>query len=513
MRAERRPLDVKHIAIYTTTSYDHSIPLLVIEVCVRIPSRALLSAMAAVLTGSGVVAVGGVAAYAAVIARPGSDFNGDGYQDLAIAVPNGTVHGKKQAGYVTVVYGSSTGLKPAKGHNISQDWAIVPGSPETGDHFGQSIASGDFNGDGIGDLAVGVPDEDLGSGTDAGWVTVLFGSKKGFTSVVSFGEPSIPNPQYGASGFGRRVIAGNVDGGKNNELVVAWNGWPTGWLFCWPSTAKTTPKGVLTEETNTADSTTLGDVTGDGYADLITVDMPGGQPTVLRVRPGGPGGFGPPKELGLGKDDVISLAVGDLNRDGRSDIVLGEPLAAKGGAVRVIYGDSGTTFGRSQLLYQQDPNMPGPNRADGSFADNLAVGDVNGDGYPDVAVGMAAAGWVPKGRSYQGGLGAVIVLRGSASGLTTKGGQAFTENSTGIPGTPVSGHYFGRNVTLIDHNRDGRAELTVSIIGGGGYAWDNVVVLRGGTAGLTGSGVKRMDAYTFGIPRKDGAGFGDILLR
>lgn len=478
----------------------------------RRTSRALLTAMAAVVTGSGLVAVGAGPASAAKVGRLSSDFNGDGYQDLAIAVPEGTVHGKKQAGYVTVAYGSRTGLKPAKNNNISQNWAIVPGTAETGDHFGQSIASGDFNGDGFADLAIGAPDEDLGSGTDAGLVTVLFGSRKGLTSAVSFTAPSNPNPEYGYSGFGRRVLAGNVDGGKSAELVIAWNGWPSAWLFHWPSTAKTVPLGTLTDETNAADSTILGDVNGDGYADLVTVEMTGGLPTVLRVRPGAPGGFGPPAELNLGKDDPIGLAIGDLNRDGKSDIVLGEPLAAKGGAVRVIYGSGATTFGRSQMLYQLDPKMPGPDRADGSFGDDLAIGDVNGDGYADVAVSMSSAGWSPKGRSYQGGLGAVVVLRGSAGGLTTKGAQAFTENTAGVPGTPVSGDYFGRRVTLIDHNGDGRAELTVGVLGNGDDPWDHLVVLRGATGGLTANGAKRVDALTFGVPHKDAIWFGEVLL-
>jgi len=55
----------------------------------------------------------------------------------------------------------------------------VPDTYEQGDLFGAALASGDFNGNGYDDLAIGVPYEDVDSATDAGTVTVLYGSSSG----------------------------------------------------------------------------------------------------------------------------------------------------------------------------------------------------------------------------------------------------------------------------------------------------------------------------------------------
>ena len=54
---------------------------------------------------------------------------------------------------------------------------------EAGDQFGAVLTTGDFNGDGYADLAVGVPGEDVGSISDAGAVHVLYGSVSGLTST------------------------------------------------------------------------------------------------------------------------------------------------------------------------------------------------------------------------------------------------------------------------------------------------------------------------------------------
>ncbi|MEV6664174.1 integrin alpha [Streptomyces nigra] len=59
-----------------------------------------------------------------------ADFNGDGYADLAVAAPDATVDGKTGAGYVAVVYGSATGLKPASKQVISQNTPGVTDSAE-----------------------------------------------------------------------------------------------------------------------------------------------------------------------------------------------------------------------------------------------------------------------------------------------------------------------------------------------------------------------------------------------
>ena len=104
------------------------------------------------------------------------DFNGDGYDDLAIGSPSEDIgNWKTQAGAVNIIYGSSDGLT-SKGNQIwHQDSVGIAGSSEAGDLFGNSLVAGDFNGDGCDDLAIGVPHEKLGNEgakTTMAWLTL-----------------------------------------------------------------------------------------------------------------------------------------------------------------------------------------------------------------------------------------------------------------------------------------------------------------------------------------------------
>src|SRR4051794_12177712 len=120
------------------------------------------------------VAIGGIVALAVAGTAIGSpairaigpaqayDFDGDGFADLAVGVPGEDIGFRSGAGAVNVIYGSATGLTEVGDQFWAQESVGVPGASEPGDHFG-SPASGDFDGDGYADLAVGVPGEAIGS--------------------------------------------------------------------------------------------------------------------------------------------------------------------------------------------------------------------------------------------------------------------------------------------------------------------------------------------------------------
>ncbi|WP_406176670.1 trypsin-like serine protease [Streptomyces canus] len=118
-----------------------------------------------------------------------TDFNCDGNQDIAISDPRATVGGDAGAGLVRIVYGGGKGTA-----EINQDLDWVNGSSEAGDHFGESLATVDYDEDGCTDLVVGAPGEGLGTATDAGMVDVLHGA----TGGLGTGTVKDTNYQQGA---------------------------------------------------------------------------------------------------------------------------------------------------------------------------------------------------------------------------------------------------------------------------------------------------------------------------
>ncbi|WP_181234340.1 FG-GAP repeat protein [Enhygromyxa salina] len=114
------------------------------------------------------------------------DFDNDGYADLAVGVPNEGVGLTSQAGAVNTIYGSTAGLNEADDQIWHQNSGGILGVAEGIDHFGRSLAAGDFDDDGRDDLAIGVPGEDLEGATteaDAGAVNLLYGSDIGLAAV------------------------------------------------------------------------------------------------------------------------------------------------------------------------------------------------------------------------------------------------------------------------------------------------------------------------------------------
>src|SRR5690606_24813389 len=85
------------------------------------------------------------------------DFNADGYSDLAIGIPGRKVAGKAGAGAVTVLYGSVNGLTSGNNQLWTQTNIGFNISIQKDTEFGSAVTSGDFNGDGYSDLAIGSP--------------------------------------------------------------------------------------------------------------------------------------------------------------------------------------------------------------------------------------------------------------------------------------------------------------------------------------------------------------------
>ncbi|MCW2901616.1 MAG: repeat protein, partial [Streptosporangiaceae bacterium] len=174
------------------------------------------------------------------------DFNGDGYRDVAVGSPYGKVGTKTSAGFVSVMYGSSKGLDTGKKKVFSQDSTGVPGAAEAYDHFGYSLTSADFDRDGYADLAIGVPDEDTGKGTNAGMTTILWGTPSGLSTYASADE-EFSNPGAGHR-FGESMTTGDIQHDGSPELFITVPGMGSFSWFYWDAAAnaRTTARTVGT---------------------------------------------------------------------------------------------------------------------------------------------------------------------------------------------------------------------------------------------------------------------------
>ncbi|HSJ56433.1 MAG TPA: FG-GAP repeat protein [Anaerolineae bacterium] len=152
------------------------------------------------------------------------DSNGDGYDDLAVGVPYEDIGSPavENAGAVHIVLGSATGLTTTDNWLLHQDLYGVADKAEPHDNFGLSLASGDFDGNGFSDLAIGVPGEESDlTKSNAGAVHIVYSQTFGENELWDQDDLMIQNDAAEAGdGFGHSLAAGNFDGDGYADLAV-----------------------------------------------------------------------------------------------------------------------------------------------------------------------------------------------------------------------------------------------------------------------------------------------------
>lgn len=147
------------------------------------------------------------------------DFDGDGFDDIAIAAPAANPHGETSdnTGEVYIVYGSESRHRSARTLDETHGDNLTIVGVSAGDRFGQKIVgAGDFNGDGYGDFLITAPGTSSGSAAnDSGSVYILFGGERntGVRSIDSFEHNEVLQIYSGDISVG--VGFGTVSGGED----------------------------------------------------------------------------------------------------------------------------------------------------------------------------------------------------------------------------------------------------------------------------------------------------------
>jgi hypothetical protein len=309
-----------------------------------------------------------------------ADFNGDGLMDIASSNHPGSVG-------VFVNSGAATGQPSFQQGFVAELAAIRDGQPgittqgTAGVEGG--LAVGDFNGDGRPDIVTA----NLGNNTIAILLNTTAKGEKAVTfsgpTYFSTAEPTISVSVADLNNDGKPDIVAVNTAGKSISVLIN----------------KTAPGSATPEFATHADyqvgagpsTCAIADLDGDGNLDVITSNWSDKSVSVLAGK--GDGSFHPAITIPVGEHIVVAR-IADFNGDGKPDIVA-IPLNPRS-QVAAIFLMNQSTLGKISFAEPVIVNLPEMGTGIFSgwaqksyFTTSGAVGDVNGDGKPELVVAVA----------------------------------------------------------------------------------------------------------------------------
>ena len=363
------------------------------------------------------------------------DFDADGFDDLAVGVPNedltlGGTFNIENSGVVEIYYGSSAGLVPPASTVLSSN-----GIQSAQQRLGWALACGTFDSSTFEDLVVGVPGATVNNLPGAGRIRFYPGSLAGLgAGVLAFDQDSSDMQGIAEAGdsFGAALAIGDFDDSGNPDLAI----------------------GVPGENEEAGAVHILKG--GDGgittvFNFVFLEDALGGSPEA-------------------GDQFGYALTAGNFDLDFYDDLVIGVPfedlgIAEDTGNVVVVYGEPafGPPFLRSQG-FDQSAILGGSNsESDDLFGFALASGDFDRDYYDDLAIGHPQED--NAGASDGDRDGSVTVLMGApAVGLSPVRRRQFIAAFDGIPGDLAEhSEFFGRALGVGDFDGNGHTDLVIGV--------------------------------------------------